>query len=227
MAVLTIAGVYPKNLAGVPSIGGSIPSGVYNYVVAAVSTSEGMACPQVTVDVEVYNSKVTLSWTAVPGCTYKVYRKTIAQSWTDSNNHYLGSTSSNTYVDTAASPSAGKPRYFANDNILEMPEDLTAALNVLTIPRTDYGAVQHLASEPSVISLTIMLKGYSTNVLVDKTTLEDLCTVGLPVTVVITFASETWINASYIIKEVTFSPVAGLTGREVWLRTVISLVRAT
>ena len=57
------------------------------------------------------NGNITLSWTAVPGAvSYKVYRTTVSNSYT--TPAYLGTTTSTSYTDSAASTSAGAPNSY-------------------------------------------------------------------------------------------------------------------
>lgn len=101
----------PGTPTGVPGEGdGSIANGTYYYVVASVDeTGETVHGPEsAAVTVTGSEDTVTITWTAVEGAdSYKVFRSTA--SGTYNTPALVGSPSTNTYEDTAATPSSGAP----------------------------------------------------------------------------------------------------------------------
>lgn len=95
--------------------GGSIPNGTYHYVVTAVDYNDEEQSGTTTeldsneVTTTTGNNKVNITWTAREGAkSYKIYRLTSAQSvWDEPSDVYLGTSTTNSYTDTAASTSAG------------------------------------------------------------------------------------------------------------------------
>jgi len=95
--------------------GGSIPNGTYHYVVTAIDymdeeqagTTSSADSNEVTTTTG--NNTVNITWTARTGAkSYKIYRLTSAQSvWDEPADVYLGTSSTNSYTDTAATTSAG------------------------------------------------------------------------------------------------------------------------
>ncbi len=103
----------PTAPTGTPSAsGGSIPDGTYYYIITALNgsgeTVQGIESNSQTVSGGSGNGSVALTWTAVPGASsYKIYRTTVSMTYTDPS--LVGTSSTNSFTDTVASPSTGLP----------------------------------------------------------------------------------------------------------------------
>jgi len=122
MAVLTIdRAKEPKNVQGTPSTsGGEMTDGDYYYVVTPINPfgegMKGVESAKITITGGGGSGKISLTWDEVPGSSsYKVYRTTTQGQYV--SPCYIADPTSNSYTDTAASPSVGAPPKFESDNV--------------------------------------------------------------------------------------------------------------
>jgi len=96
-------------------VGGAIADGTYYYLITTLgpdglqSGTNSARYRAVTITAGGGTASAALSWTAVTGAvTYKIYRSTVAGTWT---NTFIANVTAptTTYTDTAAAPSAGTP----------------------------------------------------------------------------------------------------------------------
>jgi hypothetical protein len=112
----TILAGITTGINGTKTSGGSIPDGTHYYLVTCVDYA-GTETTRSRSTVSAAKSRtgsndslIVLTWTAVQGAvSYKIYRNTDGSNWTDK---YLGTSTTATYTDTAAAPSAGSPPHF-------------------------------------------------------------------------------------------------------------------
>ena len=218
---------YPNNVVGTPTTGGSMIAGTYYYRVSAINPNgtETFAGPQsnaVTIAVE--DGKVGLTWNAVYGCTYKVYRRTSLQTWTDGAAHYLGTASQPAYTDSAASASAGAPMWHQSDALVSMPESSSAELGRIPIINAKE-VVQALGSKSKEQRVTILESGTASTAINHKNQLLWAAQVGVPVKLVITAFGQTIVSDYYFIEDVSSLIAAGTGGTDdVWLTIDVTFV---
>ncbi len=112
-AAPTVAAAVLGAPTGTPVLsGGSMADATYYYVITAVmaegETGKGTESAAITIAAGGGFASVNLAWTAINGAiSYKVYRTTTSGVYTTPT--YIANPSTNSYTDTAASPSAGAP----------------------------------------------------------------------------------------------------------------------
>jgi len=212
LAVLTIKGAAEvKNVSGTPyTSGGSMADGTYYYRVSVLTEKgESPAGPEsqgITISEGNGNGRIELTWDAVAGATsYKIYRTTISGSYEDTC--YIANPTTNSYVDTAASPSQGEPVSFSSDTIQAAPVEETSLLVSMGIPGREGGALQHLGSPPAKLTIRGIFQGVSS-----KTDLEKLRVFrynGIPIELSIVAHGETWVEGTYLIERLLWELEAG------------------
>ena len=231
MSALTIDYArYPNGVTGTVQAGGSIPDGTYYYRVSAVNSEgqETFAGPESDpVTVGSGNNTVSLTWNEVPGCTYKVYRRPSTEEWGDGNDHYLGTASTESYTDSAASESSGDVMSYTSDQVTAIPEDHRGNLVVYSIPNSLLGSAQYQGTAPKELRLSILESGDATTVRQNLTKLQNARAVGLPVQVYLYLFGSAWMQRDCFIRNLTWSLEPGTRDDQgVWMRITLELVEA-
>lgn len=228
MTVLTIDNAkYPDGCSATLASGGGLAtSTTYYYRVAAV-TSVGETCSSASFSgaTESSHKTLNLAWNKVAGVKatwgYRIYRNT-SDSWI-SGSLLLATVDTNSYVDDGSAVlDAGVPVAF-NSSVQNEPENIRSILPVLEIPGKEGGATQYLGSYPKTLKLQVVLHSSSAKPSLDKLTA--IRASGIACQYTITAFSETWIQANYLISQLTYGLETGTpqqSGGEV-LRITIDL----
>ena len=150
--------------------------------------------------------KISLTWDAVPGASsYKVYRTTTSGQYT--SPCYIANPTSNSDMDTAASPSAGVPPKFESDNVKTPQIEETSVLPDSFVPGRHGGITQFLGS----LSDSLRLEGVLTtsSAKSDLNKLKALRRHGIAVQVKLVAHNQTWIEDYYTVEKLEWAPRAG------------------
>jgi len=208
MAVLTIdRAVEPKNVAGTPSTsGGSMADGTYYYVITLLNSQgegvRGAESSGITITGGGGAGKIALTWDDVPGASsYKVYRTTTQGQYSDPC--YIANPSTNSYEDTAASPSAGAPPKFESDNVKTPQMEETSLLPDIDIGGRHGGITQFLGSKSHSLRLEGVLTSSSAKADLDK--LRALRTHGIAVLIKVAAHGQTWVEEYYTVEKLEWA----------------------
>ncbi len=208
MAVLTIdRALEPKNVQGTPYMsGGSMADGTYYYVITPVNSQgegvRGVESSGTTITGGNGAGKIALTWDAVPGASsYKVYRTTTQGQYTSPS--YIANPSTNSYEDTAASPSAGEPPKFESDNVKTPHIEEASVLPDTFISGRHGGITQFLGS----LSDSLRLEGVLTtsSAKSDLNKLKALRRHGIAVQIKVIAHNQTWIEDYYTVEKLEWA----------------------